>query len=974
MAAKRQQRLSGFEDDSPPAATTETSSAGDPPKRSASVAPREKQAATAFVTPPRDEPVGDEGHDNGDDDLTGKTVYVVDSHSLIYQVFHAMPDMSSPTGQPVGAVHGFTRDMFDLLEKQRPDYLFCAFDHSDETFRHDLYDQYKIKRESMPDDLRPQIGAIQRVLQSLGIPILEAPTYEADDVLATLARQVEERGGRCFLVTGDKDCRQLITDHVAVYNIRKNALMDAAGLADEWGVRPDQVVDFQALVGDSVDNVPGVPLIGPKLARELLGKYDTLENVLAHADEVSGKKRSENLKNFADQARLSRELVKLVDDVPIEIDWRAGRVGQIDMEATRALFAEFGFRRLGDKLDEFASLAQYVEQEPPPEWESDYRTVATLDELQQLVGQMSRQKRISIDTETTSTSPRFAEIVGYSFAWEPGVAYYVPVRAPEGEAVIAPDEALETLRPVLEDPAVEKIGQNLKYDVVVLRSAGCEMRGLAFDTMVADYLIAPGERTHDMDDLARRYLRHETIKISELIGTGKNQKQMDEVPVELVTQYAAEDADVPLRLSGLLASQLAEQQLTELFNDLEMPLVEVLAEMEFNGIKVDVPRLQGLSERFGKRLEELEGEIYMLAGHEFNIDSRQQLGEVLFNELNLPVVKRTSTGPSTDADVLSQLAPRHELPAKIIEYRQNAKLKSTYVDALPLLVHPRTGRVHTSFKQDVAATGRLSSKDPNLQNIPVRTQEGREIRSAFLPGEEGWQLLAADYSQIELRVLAHFCQDAALREAFEQDQDIHARVASEVYGVPLEEVDSDMRRRAKAVNFGVIYGQTPFGLAKALGIDKEEAGQFIDAYFERYPGVVEFIDKVLDESRDKGYVSTISGRRRAIDGVRDQRRRGSNRFRNLPERIAVNTVIQGSAADIIKRAMISLHGRLRREGRRTRMLLQIHDELIFESPPEELTDLAALVRQEMVAAGELSVALKVDLKSGSNWSQCEPWD
>lgn len=965
MAAKRQRTLSGFDSDghadAPPNGNSANKASATPP------AAQNLASHNALPSPAADNTAGE------DIDLTGKTVYIVDSHSLIYQVFHAMPEMSSPSGQPVGAVHGFTRDIFDLLEKQHPDYLFCAFDYSDETFRHELYDQYKIKRESMPEDLRPQIGSIQRVLRSLHIPVVQAPSYEADDVLATLARRVEEWGGECVLVTSDKDCRQLITDKVAVYNIRKNSMLDAAGLLQEWGVRPDQVVDFQALVGDAVDNVPGVPLIGPKLAKDLLQKYGTLDQVLAHADEVSGKKRKENLKKFADQARLSRELVKLVDDVPLEVDWRAARVGQYDVEATRELFQEFGFRRLGERLDEFAGLAPQ-DAPSPPGWEGDYRTVATLEELRQLVDQLSRQTRLSVDTETTSTSPRFAEIVGYSFAWRPGEAYYVPVRAPQGDPAIDPAEALAALRPVLENPAIEKIGQNLKYDVVVLRSAGCNMQGLAFDTMVADYLLSPGERAHDMDDLARRYLQHDTIKISELIGTGKKQKRMDEVPVELVAPYAGEDADVPLRLHDMLESQLAEQQLSGLFNKLEMPLVEVLAEMEFNGIKVDVPRLKVLSERFGKRLDQLRAEIFALAEREFNIDSPKQLGQVLFKELNLPVIKRTATGASTDADVLSQLAPLHALPAKIIEYRQNAKLKSTYVDALPQLVHPQTGRVHTSFKQDVAATGRLSSKDPNLQNIPVRTEEGREIRSAFLPGEEGWKLLAADYSQIELRVLAHFCQDSALREAFEQDQDIHARVASEVYGTPLENVNADMRRRAKAVNFGVIYGQTPFGLAKALGIDKEEAAEFIEAYFARYPGVDEFIEKVLEESRLQGYVSTIAGRRRAIDGVRDKQQRGSARFRNLPERIAVNTVIQGSAADIIKRAMISLHGRLRREGCRTRMLLQIHDELIFECPPDELSDLAALVRQEMIAAGELTVALKVDLKTGDNWAECEPWD
>jgi DNA polymerase-1 len=487
--------------------------------------------------------------------------------------------------------------------------------------------------------------------------------------------------------------------------------------------------------------------------------------------------------------------------------------------------------------------------------------------------------------------------------------------------------------------------------------------------MVADYLLAPGERTHSIDDIARRYLRHETIKIKDLVGTGKKQKRMDEVPVELVTPYAAEDADVPLRLASVLHDHLRQQQLDELFGSLEMPLIEVLAEMQFHGIRVDVPRLQELSAKYGKRMASLELQIYELAGQSFNIDSRQQLSHVLFDELQLPVLKKTKTGPSTDAEVLSQLAEMHDLPASMIEYRQFAKLKSTYVDALPSLVHPTTGRVHTSFKQDVAATGRLSSTDPNLQNIPIRTETGREIRAAFTADPKGWKLLTADYSQIELRVLAHYSRDEALIRAFVEDQDIHALVASEVYGVPLDQVTSDMRRSAKAINFGIIYGQSPFGLAKALQISKDEAATFINAYFERYPGVDDFMDQTLTDCRNNQFVTTALGRRRAVSGVRDAAVRG--RQRNLPERIAINTVIQGSAADLIKQAMLRVHSRMQKEELQARMLLQIHDELVFEAPPEELEQLGALVDQEMTGAGNLLVPLKVDHKTGENWAECE---
>lgn len=895
-------------------------------------------------------------------------VYVIDSHSLIYQVFHAMPEMSSPTGQPVGAVHGFIRDVLDILENKQPDYLFCAFDFSGDTFRHKLYPEYKAKREEMPIDLRPQIGSIRRVLNAMNVPVLELDQYEADDILATIARECDERGWDCYLVTADKDCRQLISDHVRVLNIRKQEVMDAAALMADWGIRPDQVVDFQSLVGDAVDNVPGVPLIGPKIAKELITQYGTLDEVLAHAGEVAGKKRSENLTNFKDQAYLSRDLVRLDRHTPIEFDWEQGRIGGVKRDELAALCQEFGFRKLADQLG-----ALSVATTPATKWEANYRTVATPEALAELVATLNAQAVISVDTETTSQHPRFAELVGYSFAWQSGEAVYVPVRAPAGEPQLAAELVREALRPVLENPAIGKLGQNLKYDVIVLRCAGIDLQGIAFDTMVADYLLDPGERNHNLDDLAKRFLQHDNITIDSLIGTGKNQKRMDEVPVPLITDYAAEDADVALRLKEILAPRLQADGLETLFNELEMPLVEVLAELEFNGITIDVARLQELNTDFAARIKSIEQEIYALAGGEFNIDSRNQLAKILFEDLKLPITKKTKTGPSTDVDVLEDLAKQHALPAKIIEYRQFTKLQSTYVEALPQLVHPVTKRVHTSFKQDVAATGRLSSKDPNLQNIPIRTETGRQIRSAFIPGDPSWKLLTADYSQIELRVLAHFSGDATLKAAFEANQDIHTLVASQVNNVPLEAVTKEMRRSAKAINFGVIYGQSAFGLAAALEIDKSQAQAFIDAYFARYPGVDAFMTQTLDRCRELGYVSTISGRRRPVAGVRSAKQRGSSRQRLLPERIAINTVIQGSAADLIKQAMIYVYRRLRRESLQAKLLLQIHDELVLEAPPEELALLAKLVSEEMISAGrELTTPLVVDVKTGANWAECEP--
>lgn len=895
-------------------------------------------------------------------------VYAIDSHSLIYQVFHAMPEMSGPTGQPVGAIHGFIRDIIDIIEKQQPDYLFCTFDFSGETFRNDLFPEYKAHRDPMPLDLQLQVPNIRRMLAAMNVPVLELDQYEADDILATIARECDERGWDLFVVTADKDCRQFISDRVKLFNIRKQEVYDEKKLLEDWGVLPQQVVDFQALVGDSVDNVPGVPLIGPKIAKELINQFGTLEEVLAKAETLPKGKRRENLINFKEQALLSRDLVRLDRNTPIEIDWEAGRVGGVNRPLVAELAREFGFRRLGDVL------ATMAVAETEAEWHAEYRTVATEEALDELVRTLSRQEWISVDTETTSQFPRLATIVGYSLAWKSGEAVYIPVAAPAGEPQLPPELVREKLRDVLENPAIKKLGQNLKYDIIVLKGEGIELRGVAFDTMVADYLLDPGERNHNLDDLARRFLNHKNIAIEALIGSGKNQRRMDEVPVALITDYAAEDADVALRLKEILEVRLREDGLLPLFDQLEMPLITVLSEMEYAGIKVDVDRLKQLSDHFAVEIAQLELAIYAEAKQEFNIDSRNQLAKVLFEDRKLPVTKRTRTGPSTDVDVLEELAKIDPLPAKIMEYRQFSKLKSTYVDALPQLVHPVTKRVHTSFKQDVAATGRLSSKDPNLQNIPIRTETGRQIRSAFIPGNLGWKLLTADYSQIELRVLAHFSGDETLCRAFTEGQDIHTLVASQVYGVPLDGVTKEQRRSAKAINFGVIYGQSAFGLASSLDIAREDAAEFIEAYFAKYPGVDAFFEQVLADAMKSGYVATISGRRRAVSGVRSLDERGDKRQRNLPERIAINTVIQGSAADIIKQAMLRVAARLSREELQATLLLQIHDELVFEAPEHELPALAALVSEEMRQAGEgLRVALGVDVKTGSNWAECEPW-
>ncbi|HEX4143354.1 MAG TPA: DNA polymerase I [Pirellulales bacterium] len=943
--------------------------------------------------------------------LAGKTVWVVDANSLIFQVFHAIPEMTSPRGEPVAAVYGFTRDLLFLIDEKKPDYLFAAFDRPEPTFRHALFADYKGQRSEMPLDLRPQFPAIQRMLAAMGIASLELASYEADDILATIAHRTDELGGECFLVTADKDCRQLISPRVKIFNVRKNQVYDAAALLADWGVRPEQVVDFQALVGDSVDNIRGVPLVGPKVAREWLDKFGSLDELLRRAAELPAGKRKQNLIDAGQTVFVSRRLVALERHVPMVIGWQAGRVGgRGNGRQLAELCTEFGFRGLAAKLarlvgpaapadplpasaagvaetdtaaesqaSESTSAVPAMSEPAEADWTVNYLAVDTPEKLTEFVARLRKEPVIAFDTETTHIWPNWAELVGCSFCWQAGEAYYLPLRAPAGEPHLDPQAALEALRDVLENPLVKKVGQNLKYDMIVLRSAGIKLAGASFDTMIASYLLDAGERNHNLDELSKRYLHHTTTKISELIGSGKNQKRMDEVPVAAVTHYAAEDADVTWRLRPILEARLRESGLLELFDKVEIPLVDVLVEMESNGITIDVDRLAALSTRYAELLVDVEQQIYTLAGRPLNIGSPKQLQQVLFVEQKLPMLKKTKTGGSTDVEVLEELARQHPLPAKIIEYRQYAKLKNTYIDALPQLIAPRSGRVHTSFNQVVAATGRLSSNDPNLQNIPVRGASGREIRAAFLPGPPGWSLLAADYSQIELRVLAHFSQDPELLAAFARDDDIHALVASQVYGVPLTDVTEEMRRAAKAVNFGVIYGQSPFGLAKQLDIAAAEAARFIDAYFDRYRGVEEFLLEILEQGLRNGYVSTVLGRRRAISGIRSLAARqttGRNevdRRRNLPERTAINTVIQGSAADLIKLAMIQVQQSLASGGFEARLLLQIHDELVFEVPSAEIDTLARLVATRMSTAYPLAVPLKVDVKVGANWAAVKPW-
>ena len=912
----------------------------------------------------------------------GDLVVIVDSHSLIYQVFHAMPTMTAPDGTDVAAVHGFLRDLAELRRRYDPAYLLCAFDESEVTFRNELYPEYKAHREPMPAALHAQVKTIRKSLQTLAIPVLSQPGFEADDILATLTSQAEAAGASVILVTSDKDCRQLLSENTSMLNIRKGTLFGPAELIEVWNIRPDQVVDFQAMCGDSVDNVPGVPKIGPKAAADLLAQFDSLDGVYENVDSISANARRKTLQDHRDQAYLSRDLVRLDRNMAMATDWIAWRRPMANATELEQLFQQLGFRQLATRYMDQASTSIAASNQPemPKIDTTQYRCIDSNLKLVELVAEIresldklpEQERWLSIDTETTSTAPTSATLVGIAMAWNDATPVYVPVRAPQEfkSRTLALRFVIEQLGPLLADATLRKIGQNLKYDLIVFANHGFDVANVAFDTMLADYLCSPGDRNHSLDELSKRNLGHEMIPIKELIGSGKTQITIDAVDLDRVTQYAAEDTDVALRLVPILQQRLTIMQIDSVFYDLEMPLVSVLVEMERNGIQIDPDRLQRLSGQFEQKIAGLRDQIFEYANDKLNLDSPKQLANLLFERLNLRVVKRTKSGPSTDVEVLQELALEHPLPALIIEYRQASKLKSTYIDALPKLINPITGRVHTSFRQDVAATGRLSSTEPNLQNIPIRTEEGRSIRSAFIvPGPE-WIFLAADYSQIELRMMAHFCNDETLTKAFLNDEDIHTAVAAQVYGCELQIVSPEQRRSAKAINFGILYGQSPFGLAKALNIDKGAAAEFIDAYFANFSGVRAFMLSTLAQARRDGYVATMSGRRRYLNGIRDFSKLNPNQQKTLlePERMAVNTIIQGSAADLIKVAMIALHRRLSSSKLKAKMLLQIHDELLFEVHRDDAEELHAIVKHEMTHAAQLSVPLIVDIKTGPTWA------
>ena len=887
-----------------------------------------------------------------------KTLFLIDGHAQTYRAFYAIDGLTAPDGRPTNAAYGFARTILDTIKRHEPDYLAVAFDAPGPTFRHERYDQYKATRKPTPQELLDQIPIIMEILEAMRIPVHLHEGYEADDVLATLIEQARAHDLEAVLVSSDKDLGQLLAPDVRMYDPRKDEMTDADAFAEKKGYPPALLPDVMGLWGDTSDNIPGVPGIGEKGAAKLIAAYGDLDEVLAHADAIKGK-RGESLRAHAEDARLSRELATIARNAPVTLDLEACRHHEPDLERLLTLYDELGFTSLKRDLGDPATQRKVLQAA------RDYRLVNTPALFEEFLADLRKVQHIAVDTETTSTDPMQADLVGISFAWSPETAYYLPFRAPEGETVLGAD-ALEALGEVLADPAITKTGHNLKYDALVLRRAGLALQGIDFDSMLASHLVNGHLRGHSLDAAAERHLGLATIPISDLIGKGRNQKRMDEAPLDRVTDYAAEDADVALRLEPPLREALNEKNLQGLLDELELPLNEVLTEMQATGIRLDTECLASMSGDMDRQLERLTEEIHYLAGREFNIASPKQLSALLFDELDFPVIRKTKTSRSTDEAVLQELAhldhPKRSLPKRVLEHRMYTKLKNTYIDALPQLVHPETGRLHTTFHQTGTATGRLSSSDPNLQNIPVRTEEGRGIRAAFVPAE-GWVLIAADYSQVELRVLAHDSGDPALREAFEAGEDIHRAVAAAVFDVDPDAVTADQRRAAKAINFGIVYGQSAFGLSRTTGMARPEAQEFIDDYFGHFRGVESFLQKTIETARANGYVSTLRGRRREIPEIAS-----SNKTRrSQAERVAVNTRIQGSAADLIKTAMVNMHRRLHTEGLRARLLLQIHDELVLECPPDEHEPVAALVREEMEGALELDVPLAVDLGAGPNW-------
>ena len=905
---------------------------------------------------------------------------LIDGSGWLYRAFHALPDFSNSKGEPTSAVFGMGNMLRKLLREYQPKRIAVIFDTPGKTFRHTLYADYKANRPPVPEGLDVQFPRIVQLIEAMGLPVLQIPKVEADDVIGTLSVAAQAAGCEVLIVTSDKDLAQLVSGRVKLLDTMKNRVTDPAGVVEKFGVPPERITDYLALVGDSSDNIPGVPKVGEKTAAKWLNEYGTLDQLMARAGEVAGKV-GDNLRASLKQLPVSRELATLRCDVELPFTWDELRPKPVDSARLRALLDELEFRAWARELSDTPAAeapaakrkAAAQEAAPPPQPapplatnQATHHCVTDEAALNALVEVLQAAELICFDTETDALDAHGARLVGLSFAVQPGEAWYIPLGhdylgAPQQ---LSADLVLSRLRPLLEDPQKPKLGQHIKYDAEVLQRHGIQVRGIRYDTMLESYVLNATATRHDLDSLAEKYLGYKTLSFGEVTGKGRVRLSFNQIELERATAYAAEDAEVTRRLHDVLYPLLAaEPALQKVFDEIEMPLVPVLIQMECRGVLLDLKLLQKISSELAGRMDELQASAYREAGQEFNLNSPPQLQTLLFEKLQLPVIAKTPKGqPSTNEDVLEQLAEQHPLPRLILDYRALTKLRSTYTEALPLAVNARTGRVHTSYHQAVAATGRLSSQDPNLQNIPIRTAEGRRIRQAFV-APPGYTLLSVDYSQIELRLMAHFSKDQRLQAAFHEGRDIHQATSAEVFGVPIEQVTGDQRRAAKAINFGLIYGMSSFGLARQLGIGRNEAQEYIDRFFARYPGVREFMEATKKQAHERGYVETLFGRRLYLPEINSR----NPAQRQYAERTAINAPLQGTAADLIKLAMIDLHGWLAKAAREAHMTMQVHDELIFELPVAEAEKLAPQIATRMCQVARLAVPLQADYGLGANW-------
>jgi DNA polymerase I len=886
---------------------------------------------------------------------------LIDGSSYFFRAFHALPPLTNSKGQATGAVYGVANMIKKLIKDYQPEEIAVVFDAKGKTFRDEWYPEYKANRPPMPQELSSQFQPLMELLQAMGLPLLIIEGVEADDVIGTLARQATEQGIPVVISTGDKDMAQLVNEHISLINTMSNYSMDINGVKEKFGIAPEQIIDYLTLIGDSVDNVPGVTKCGPKTAVKWLSEYQSLDNLIQNADNITGK-IGEYLRASIPQLPLSKKLVTIKTDVELPLNINELKPKAADNEQLLALIRDLEFKNwLKELLGQEENKATEVEQ--PATAASSYEMVTTLPQLNQWLNRLEQCSQFCIDTETTDLDVMNAEIVGISLAIEEGQAIYIPLTHTDGSPQLNREEVLTALKPVLENPNIGKIGQNIKYDYGVFKNHGISLKGIAYDTMLESYILNSGAGRHDMDSLSLKYLGHKTISFEEVAGKGAKQLRFDQIPVEKAGAYAAEDADITLQLHHKL-SPMMDESLRQVFHDIEMPLITVLADMERQGVLIDQNTLEVHGTRLKERIAALEEEALQLAGRPFNLNSPKQLQEILFDEQKLPVIAKTPTGqPSTAESVLQELAFDYRLAAVILEYRGLSKLVSTYIDALPKRINSKTNRVHTSYNQAVAATGRLSSSEPNLQNIPIRNEEGRLIRTAFV-APPGYVLLAADYSQIELRIMAHLSQDENLLKAFANGWDIHAATASEIFQTPLDDVTHEQRRRAKAVNFGLIYGMSAFGLAKQIGVDRHDAQHYIDTYFQRYPKVLEYMERTRKQAHEQGYVETLFGRRLYLPEINAR-----NIMRQkAAERTAINAPMQGTAADIIKKTMLAIAAwQNSQTNPPARMIMQVHDELVFEVKKEELEACTRIIHNLMEQTVHLSVPLVVSIGTGDNW-------